>query len=509
MKPTVKVIPGINLKPHLPPNLALRRVISRSGRGVYASCDTLFRGAIFGRDSIEVAEDLLLYKPRLVKRIILTLASLQGEMFDDITEEEPGKIIHEYRTPVVDGKRLKGVSEHIYKELCAKWGGTDKEMAYYGSVDATPHFVRLVYAFCNKYGPKLLDERVALRSGHKLSMQLVIENCIDWLIKRQDASSLGLIEYKRTNPQGLLNQVWKDSNEFYIHTDGKPANHEAPIASVEVQGLAFDAFIAATRLLRNPRADLRVRAERIRFSTLQYLWLPDDRYFGLGIDYGKRGKPRIMGIHTANPASLLDTRMFDDLPEQLRHTYVSSIIKTIFSPEFLTDAGIRSRALSGANLVSFWDYHGSYVSWPKETYDIAKGLKRQGFPELAKQLENRLLNVVLKNREYPEFVYVDEWGRVLNSSPAQHEHANIVVVDSTNNPERIQAWTVSAIVAIVTERLRAKVASVGLPRKPYQTAWQNELEKHIMTHIPQINRMINPFSLSARYPTYQYKLDKK
>lgn len=506
MKPTVKAIPGINLKPYLPPNLALRRVVSRSGKGVYASCDTLFRGAIFGRDSIEVAEDLLPYKPKLVKRIIITLASLQGEVFDDITEEEPGKIVHEYRTTIVDGKKLKGVSKKIYEELASKWGGTDTEMAYYGSVDATPHFIRLVYTYCKKYGPNLLQERITLRSGHKLSMSLVIENAVDWLIKRQDASALGLIEYKRTNPKGILNQVWKDSNEFYLHTNGKPANHDAPIASVEVQGLAFDAFMASIQLLPNARADMRIRAERIRFSTLQYLWLPDDHYFGLGIDYDKKGEPRIIATHTANPAALLDTRIFDDLPEQLRHMYVSSIIRTIFSPEFLTDAGIRSRALSGASLVSFWDYHGSYVSWPKETFDIAKGLKRQGFPELAKQLENRLLNVVLKNREYPEFVYVDEWGRVLNSSPAQHEHGHVVVVDSTNNPERIQAWTVSAIVAIVSERLRSRIKPT---RRTFTSQWKAELEQHIMAHIPQINRMINPFSLSARYPTYPYRLDKK
>jgi glycogen debranching enzyme len=83
----------------IPPTQALRSVTSKNGLGVYASSDRLFRGAVFGRDSLEVAEDLLYIKPKLVEKILLTLASLQGETQNKDNEEEPGKIIHEYRTP--------------------------------------------------------------------------------------------------------------------------------------------------------------------------------------------------------------------------------------------------------------------------------------------------------------------------------------------------------------------------------------------------------------------------
>jgi glycogen debranching enzyme len=121
------------------------------------------------------------------------------------------------------------------------------------------------------------------------------------------------------------------------------------------------------------------------------------------------------------------------------------------SDEFLTDAGIRSRALSESKLIKFWDYHGSFVSWPKETYDIAKGLYKHGFAKLAAELENRIVNVVRAMRAYPEFVYVDNRGRVLGISPSAHGHGEIMYVESTNHPERIQAWTVSAIVAITSK----------------------------------------------------------
>src|SRR3989338_7620504 len=67
-------------KPKLlkPPILALRTVVSKSDKGVYASSDRLFKGAVFGRDSLVVAEDLMTLRPQLAKRILLALAALQG-----------------------------------------------------------------------------------------------------------------------------------------------------------------------------------------------------------------------------------------------------------------------------------------------------------------------------------------------------------------------------------------------------------------------------------------------
>jgi glycogen debranching enzyme len=207
---------------------------------------------------------------------------------------------------------------------------------------------------------------------------------------------------------------------------------------------------------------------------------------------------------TANPAALLDTMIFDDTDESTRKYYVSNIVRTIMGHNFLTDAGIRSRSLHEAGLVDFWDYHGSFTTWPKETYDIAKGLRRQGFPKLASELENRLVNVVFKNREYPEFIYVDERGRVMSKSPGAHEHGSVVLIDSTNSPEKIQAWTVSAVVAILAVKPNVSLKKL---RNPKRANWQSELEKHILKHIPQVKILIaNPAALTARYPNYPYEV---
>jgi glycogen debranching enzyme len=486
------------------PTLAFKTVTSKSGLGVYASSDTLFKGAVFGRDSLEVAEDLMYLRPKLVERILLTLACLQGENTNHLNEEEPGKIVHEYRTTVVDGKRLDRVSQDIFNRLYAVWGGQDNILTYYGSVDATPHFVRVLVKYCNLYGHDLLLRQVVLRSGYIVSMLDVMENALEWIGRHLKNSKSGLVEYLRVNPHGIENQVWKDSVEFYVHENGDFANHEMPIASIEVQGLAYDALIGAAQLLPSKAKEWRSTAEKLRDKTIKMLWQDEKQYFALGIDFSEQGKERVIKTASANPAALLDTSFFDHIPIDQKKKYLSAIVRTITGDDFLTDAGIRSRGLSEANLVPFWDYHGSYTTWPKETYDIAKGLKRQGFPKLASELENRLVNIVKVIRSYPEFLYVDRRGRVLGISQSSHGHGELLLVESTNHPERIQAWTVSAILAITT-----KGPLLNKPKHHKQTDWQEEVEKDILRNIPHMPLLKSVKELTARYPAYPYKLKGK
>lgn len=501
MKRVIKHVPMLLKRPILSPLVALRTVTSKSGLGVYASSDTLFKGAVFGRDSLEVAEDMLFVYPRLARRILLTLAALQGLHSSDINEEEPGKIIHEYRTRTVDGKPLDDISRHIFEELSSRWGGDDHQMAYYGSIDATPHFIRTVGLYTDHKGRTLLDHMVTRRDGTKVTLKQSVEAAVDWLMNKLADSRSGLLEYHRRNPLGIENQVWKDSHEFYVHANGELANHNQPIASIEVQGLAYDALMTATEFFPERAKELKQRAQKLRDKTIELLWMPRKNYFAVGLDYRDDGKQRCIKITTANPAALLDTKFFDDLSERERKKYIKGIVSNIMGTDFLTDAGIRSRSIREGHLIKFWDYHGSYTSWPKETYDIAKGLRRQGFPKLAEQLENRLLNVIRKSRSYPEFVYVDYRGRVLAGPPSARLHGTLMLVDSTNEPEAIQAWTVSAVLAISASRLPS-----FRRRRRRQQPWQVRLERQVLSHIPYIKPLRGSKELSARYPDYPYKL---
>jgi glycogen debranching enzyme len=487
----------------IPPAQALRNVTSKDNLGVYASSDTLFKGAVFGRDSMEVAEDVIGFRPKLVRQIILTMASLQGLKSDKITEEEPGKIIHEYRRIIVDGRRLSGTSLDIFEQLSRAWGGDNTSLAYYGSIDATPQFIRLTGKYCRLYGSSILQEPVVMRNGDVITLEMAIENSLDWLLSKLKKSKSGLLEYQRRNEFGIENQVWKDSREFYVHEDGQMANHNKPIASIEVQALAYDALIFASEILQANKALLNHFAQQLQKKTIRHFWMPKRNYFALGLDYDDRGKTRIIQTLTANPAEMLDSFFFTSLDLKAKQKYITAIIREVLGTEFLTDVGIRSRALSEAKLVSFWDYHGSYTSWPKETYDIAKGLNRQGFPKLAAELENRLVNLIRALRSYPEFVYVDARGRVLGVPTASRSHGEIVYVESSNKPEKIQAWTISAILSIKNNR---KI--LFRKNKVIQLKWQKDLEAEVLRNIPHVRAYRSSKELAARYPAYPYRLNE-
>ncbi|HEY4034669.1 MAG TPA: hypothetical protein VGL94_11960 [Ktedonobacteraceae bacterium] len=134
----------------------LQRIYSPSGT-VYASDSLLFKDAFFGRDALEVAEDLLEAYPQIAHSVILSLARLQGVTVNKQSEEEPGKIHHEYRSLYVDGQKISEASQSILHFLSQQWGGTDTEVLYYGTIDATPLYACLIADYCHAYKNDLLE----------------------------------------------------------------------------------------------------------------------------------------------------------------------------------------------------------------------------------------------------------------------------------------------------------------------------------------------------------------
>jgi len=428
-----------------------------NGCGVYASSGKRFQYAIFGRDSLEVGEDLLLVDRELVKNILLTMASMQGCKIDIMSEEEPGKIHHEYRTVTVDGKLVPDESIKILNKLSRCWGGTENMLCYYGSIDATPLFIRLIDRYVKEYGPELLNEKIKSIYGYESFMLDCVKRATNWLVDHINQSEWGLLEFKRINPNGIKYQAWKDSDTGYLHEDGTSANADDGIASVEVQGYAYDALLAASDLVaisteeRNYYIDL---AKSVQKNTLKLLWVEDKDmpYFAIGLDRDVDGKTRQIRTLTSNSAALLDSRLFSDLPSEDSDKYIRPIVNMIMSNEFITDVGVRTRALRHYNLVDFADYHGSLSSWPKETYDIAKGLRRHGYIDEANKLENTLINAFHRSDDFYEYYFVNQNGEVEYNYRDINPY-NLAKPGILDIPESCQAWTVSAIMSIASLEL--------------------------------------------------------
>jgi glycogen debranching enzyme len=417
-------------------------LVSAGHYGVYASMGPNFAYAIFGRDSLEVAKHLLISHKQLVRNIIFTLARLQGVKDDTISEEEPGKIHHEYRSRIFDREPISEESLSVMHRLQHWWGaiGAD-ELVYYGSFDATPMYIKLVCEYTDIYGKDILNETYIARDGHSKTIRDCLRAATNWLTKKISESSGHLLEYKRINPKGILNQVWKDSNTSYLHTNGNVANAEKGIASVELQAYAYDALmLIAEHEAPEIAKDHRSIAKKLQQATLEELWMSDKAFFAQGLDRNKAGETRQIKTLTSNVGLLLQSRILLDLPTQTRKLYVESIVRTICGPEFVTVAGIRCRALKHKAMPGYVDYHGTDAVWPKETFDIARGLT----------MHDCILNSVAAAGDFYELFYVEDNGETWFDHEKSVEYfSHKSPTHHFSIPEPGQAWVISAFIHIV------------------------------------------------------------
>lgn len=369
---------------------------------------------VFGRDSLTVALIVADLHPRLLEATVLYLAGIQGTRFDTWREEEPGRIAHEIRDPVPNGP----------------WG-----FPYYGTVDATALFVRAAV--------RAIERRPAF-AGDVLEP---LHAAVDWLLRRLAADDLGLLSHLRVNPHGLENQVWKDSWDSMSHPDGTICNHAAPVASVEVQALAFDALLDAAPHHPSPET-LHAAAARLERAVEEHLWIDDGEggFYAIGLDRDpESGAPRPLATRSSNMGRLLDSRLLDRPELEGRRRRIAELL---VSDEMLADGGIRTLSAREARFRPR-AYHNGNV-WGSDNYLVSLGLARHGFHDEAREIQRRIAAACRATHRFPEFVAGGEPGSDLIARRI------VDVYDEVNGrsnrieqpPQEIQAWTVAAMVAI-------------------------------------------------------------
>lgn len=401
----------------------------------------LFTDAVFGRDTLLTALYLQEQYPQLMQTTILELARRQCSSNEDTQRNDGriGQISHEDRLP--------GDPVRVSLEQRNNW-----QFPYYGSIDATPQYVKAIASHVGflggKLGQEFLDMKYEGQDDKEYSIRESLSLAIGFITKNMDENPEGLVEFKRTNPAGLENQAWKDSWDAYHHTDGIIANHDAGIASVEVQGYAYDALLDAAALLPEQSEELQNRAERLRRQVLDTFWVEDERgeYFALGTDRDENGNLRTMNIRTSNMGHLLNSRILDGDDEGAIYMR-NELIRTLFSDEMMSSIGIRTLS-NKANRFRPTGYHNGSV-WGHDNYFIAQGLKRHGFYGLARDLYRKIIRIHDATGKYPEFVQGNE-----DPEPKINEHTVIVFSGRDNRkncveqvPQEVQAWFVAAVIA--------------------------------------------------------------
>ena len=294
----------------------------------------------FGRDGLIAALEFLPWYPKVARGTIELLAAYQGKKVDPFTEEEPGKIMHEFRTG-----EMANLREIPY-------------IPYYGTIDATPLFLITLEAYIRWTNDLTFLERLWPHA----------EAAARWLTDYGDSDGDSLIEYSCISEKGLSNQCWKDSWDAVMHGDGRLAH--APKALSEVQGYAYAAYrtmsTLAEQLGKHDEATYWSQtADTLQKKFLQAFWWEQEHVLYEALADHKEA----CDVVTSNAGQCLWTGILPDEQAQ-------QVIKRMMSEDMFSGWGIRTLS-THEQRYNPMSYHNGSV-WPHDTAFIGAGCALYG-----------------------------------------------------------------------------------------------------------------------------------
>ena len=314
---------------------------------------------LFGRDSLWAARFLLPVTLDIARGTLRTLSFYQSHMLDVRANAEPGKIIHELRTPSLLDRGDGAYSLQLPSQ-------------YYGTIDATPLWIILLFSAW----------RQGLSDADVESLIPTLNEALSWMMRYGDADGDGFLEYVDRSGRGLVNQGWKDSKDAVRWQDGRRA--EGPIALCEVQGYAYQAAMEGVALLESfgesGTDEIRNWADRLKQSFNECFWVdgPNGAYPAMALDRDKRPVDAL----SSNIGHLLGTGILDAAGAKL-------VKKQVMSDRLLGAYGVRTLSTDNGG---YWplSYHCGSI-WAHDTAITMLGLNAEGYHEDARELGRRLI----------------------------------------------------------------------------------------------------------------------
>ncbi len=421
--------------------------------GILASARNELFGCIFGRDSLITSLQLLkVYQItkdakflNIVRKVLLTMAQLQGQNLNIESGEEPGKIIHEYRPDKHEHlTSMGGLNGHEK----AWYIYPDQAMRNYDTVDATPLFLITAYRYHQiAHANNLLDQQFV--------DQIIpsVQAAIHWIFWYGDSNGDGFIDYQ-LNPRrtfgGLQNQNWMDSSESTFHEDQQPVPH--PIAPVEAQAYTY----LGLRLWSNYFSQnqhqphhstisslLERRAGQLKEDFNRHYVIEGSRYtLASGIDGQGR---KIKNIRSSIGHCLWASLNQDEDGQMdgiVNINCVDDIVKQLLSPDmFEPMAGIRTLSTKSSHYQAN-SYHNGSI-WPHDNSMIAQGFDNYGYQDEADLVRVAMLKAISHYQHAVELYVYDQ-----NYTDYRAPHGQTA--------SKTQAWAAAAILSAV-----AKIAPVA------------------------------------------------
>ncbi|MFI6567173.1 glycogen debranching N-terminal domain-containing protein [Streptomyces sp. NPDC050534] len=338
---------------------------------------------LFGRDSLLTSYFLLPYRPETAAATLSALAATQGRAHDPSSGEQPGRIVHETR---------HGELAHFRQIPYGR---------YYGAVDATPLFLVLLHAHHETTGERALAVRLEQHA----------RQAVDWMLNDGGIGKHGYLVYQ-PDPNGLVNQNWKDSAGAICCTDGTQA--QGPIAVSEAQGYAYDALVRTARLAADVWQDktyarrLRHIAAELRERFLNDFWMPAADFPALALD----GHGSQVNALASDAGHLLWSGILDD-------EHARRIGQRLLQPDFFSGWAIRTLA-AGQKPYHPLSYHrGS--AWPHDNALIVLGLARHGLADEVRTVTQGLVALAAQNDyRLPEVLAGYDKGSTCRPVPYPH-----------------------------------------------------------------------------------------
>jgi glycogen debranching enzyme len=380
-------------------DLRLLRIEVSPGHHILAAGLPWFM-AVFGRDSIISAIQTKLLGPDLTLGTLHTLAGLQATSRDRFREAEPGKIVHELRLGELS------VLEQV------------PHSRYYGTIDATPLFLVLLWEAYQWTGDVDLLRQFLPAA----------EAALRWIDRYGDMDGDGFVEYKRRTRHGLRNQGWKDSGDAIAFADGHLA--EGPIALAEVQGYAYDAkrrMAQVYRVLGNAGKARRLerQAQQLKAQFNEAFWMPQEGFFALALDRHKRQVDSI----ASNVGHCLWSGIVDE-------NKAARVVQRLMAPDMFSGWGVRTLSTEMARYNPL-SYHNGSV-WPHDNSLIAAGMARYGFTREANDVAWAIMDAAVA---FPEHRLPE-----LFAGYPRRECAFPVPYPAANAP---QAWACGAVISLL------------------------------------------------------------
>jgi glycogen debranching enzyme len=346
--------------------------------------------ALFGRDSLITSLQVMPERPEVARATLRVLAAMQGTREDRETDEEPGKIVHEYR-PDADGR---------FADM--GWPVRDGELRYYGSADGTSWFLVVLAALAD----------------HALAGELAAtwRTAATWLRSALERGG-GLVRFgPRLSRGGLVQQGWRDTSDpraayggGILHADGPVP--EPPLADADTQAVAVVALRATAELSGDSDwlslADQTVQRIADAF-TPETMAVQED------------------GTRVSGAGSQLGWLLWADaVPASECPAYAERLCR----PDVLTAFGLRTLSSEQPQFRPE-AYHRGAV-WPFDSWLGWGGLRAAGREREAEQVRQGVLAALQRLGDAPELYAVTKRG------PHRIPIAN-----------RVQAWTIGARFAL-------------------------------------------------------------